>query len=86
MGTIAEFREASRLEPGNASLRYNLGSALQDSRDLDGAIADYRESLSSVRAALSPTASSARRWRWRLSSIFAWHTPVNPRFSVPRRL
>ena len=40
---IAEFREAIRLRPGDATARYNLANALQARGRLDEAIIEYRE-------------------------------------------
>lgn len=40
-----EFREAIRLKPDYANAHYNLGFALSDKGELDGAIAEFREAL-----------------------------------------
>ena len=42
---MAEFREAVRLEPSYSGAHSNLGVALDDLDDTDGAIAAFREAV-----------------------------------------
>jgi tetratricopeptide (TPR) repeat protein len=43
--SIAEFREAIRLQPEHAMAHHNLASALQEAGRLDEALAEYREAV-----------------------------------------
>jgi tetratricopeptide (TPR) repeat protein len=43
-GAIAEYREAIRRDPGDATAHHSLGNGLRSQGDLDGALAEFRES------------------------------------------
>jgi Flp pilus assembly protein TadD len=44
-GTIAEYREAVRLDPDNDVMHDMLGMALEEKGDQDGSIAEYRQAI-----------------------------------------
>jgi Flp pilus assembly protein TadD len=52
---MAEYREALRLKPDYAEAHNNLGAALGDKHDLEGAIAEYRAAVQ-----LDPNLAQAR--------------------------
>jgi hypothetical protein len=71
---ISAFRQALELEASNVIARHGLATALDDSGDVAGALAEARLAVGATPGTQRRTISSAARWRCRADTTKRWNS------------